>query len=100
MGEEVHPLLEADAARENAEERARLLRRQHEDNLRITMSSFGGRQLIYTLLERDGLWRSSFTGDRQGTDFREGMRNSALMLWADLKQACPDLMLRMQEEQR
>jgi hypothetical protein len=64
------------------------------------MSHQSGRRFVWRYLDRMGLWRTSFTGDRQGTDFREGMRNIALMLWGDLQKACPELLLRMQEENR
>jgi hypothetical protein len=94
------PLFNADEAREQREEQQRAIALQLADDLRLVMSQQGGRRFVWRYLDRAGLWRSSFTGDREGTDFREGMRNVALMLWADLQKACPEYLLRMQEENR
>lgn len=97
---ESDPIFQADEARHALTEKQREYQLQTEDDLRLVMSQQGGRRFVWRYLDRMGMWRSSFTGDRQGTDFREGMRNIALMLWADLIKACPELLLRMQEENR
>lgn len=93
-------LFEADEARESLGQKQRELQLQLEDDIRLIMSHPSGRRFVWRYLDRAGMWRSSFTGDRQGTDFREGMRNVALMLWADLQKACPELLRQMQEENR
>jgi hypothetical protein len=100
MEEQNSDPFDADARREAAVERQNLDRIQLEHDLRATMLNEPGRRVVWSLLVRLGMWRSSFTGERQGTDFREGMRNAALMLWDDLEKACPDLLLRMLKENR
>lgn len=94
------PIFSADEVRETLVQKQRELQLQLDDDLRLVMSHVGGRRLVWRLLDRAGMWRSSFVQDRNGTDFREGMRNTALMLWSDLQRACPQLLLRMQEENR
>lgn len=91
-------VFEADELREAHEEKVRQAQLQMDEDIRHVMSMPAGRRLLWAHLDRSGMWRSSFTGDRQGTDFREGMRNTALMLWGDLQRVCPKLLLRMQEE--
>lgn len=93
-------IFDADEQRASIKEKQREFQLQIEDDLRLIMGHQGGRRFVWRYLDKMGMWRSSFTGDRQGTDFREGMRNVALMLWADLQKACPELLLRMQEENR
>lgn len=93
-------IFQADVTREEFAQKQREYQLQIEDDVRLIMSHQSGRRFVWRYLDRVGMWRSSFTGDRQGTDFREGMRNAALMLWADLQKACPELLLRMQEENR
>lgn len=68
------------------------------DDLRFVMSSEQGRREVWRTLGFAGLWRSSFTGDRNNTDFREGQRNIALWLWARLLRACPEQTTLMQQE--
>lgn len=93
-------IFQADEDRHALAEKQRELQLQLEDDIRLVMSHQSGRRFVWRYLDRAGMWRSSFTGDRQGTDFREGMRNVALMLWADLQKACPELLRTMQEENR
>lgn len=77
-------------------------REQHEAQLDADyislMSTRSGRNVIWDLVAP--LWRSSYTGKREDTDFREGERNVALRVWAQLQKSCPTLAHKMQEEQR
>ncbi len=93
-----HPLEQTDEQREAQLEKLRLLQLQNDDDLRLIMSHESGRRWMYRQIDRAGMFRSSFVESRQGTDFREGMRNIALMLWSDLQRACPGELLRMQKE--
>lgn len=94
------PLIAADETRLAAQETARLNQLAADDELRQVMSTPAGRRFIWRLLDRAGMWRSSYRESRQDTDFLEGNRNIALMLWADLQRICPELKLRMQEEHK
>ena len=51
------------------------------------------------LLERTGVFRSSFTGNSE-TFFLEGQRNVGLMLMAQIHDACPEKYTAMLEEQK
>jgi hypothetical protein len=62
------------------------------------MRTFQGRRLIWDLLIAAGFWRSSYATKREDTDFREGERNVALRVWANVMRACPALAHKMQEE--
>lgn len=95
---ESDPIFSADETRETLAEKQRAIQLEFDDDLRLVMGHERGRRFMWRQLDRAGMWRSSFVEDRNGTDFREGMRNTALMLWSDLQRACPQLMLRMQEE--
>jgi hypothetical protein len=100
MDDAFDPLTAADDNRALSQERAKDLQREADNDLRALMSAPQGRRFVWRQIDRAGMWRPSFTGDRQGTDFREGMRNTALMLWSDLQRVCPELLLRMQEEHK
>lgn len=60
------------------------------------MDSFAGRRLMWDLIAP--MWRSSYVGTREDTDFREGERNVALRVWARLVRVCPALARKMMEE--
>ncbi len=72
---------------------------EREADLRYVMAHERGRRFVYAHLEWCGMFRSSFAeGTREDTDFREGTRNSALRLFAELRQTLPELTKRMLEE--
>jgi len=53
------------------------------------MATAEGRRWIWWLLERCGVFRTSFTGD-ETTYFNEGTRNVGLMVIADINALCPE----------
>lgn len=61
------------------------------------MSSQGGRRIMWGLLTKAGVFKSSFTGDN-GTFFNEGQRNLGLMYLNLMMEACPALYATMAEE--
>ena len=63
------------------------------------MGSKRGRRIMWRLLERTGVFRSSFTGNSE-TYFREGQRNVGLMLMAQIHEVCPDQYAVMLKEQQ
>jgi hypothetical protein len=80
---------------ELAKQRQRYESQLESDYLWI-MNTHTGRRFVWDLVAP--LWRSSYTGNREDTDFREGERNVALKIWARLRKSCPSLALKMQEE--
>ena len=84
-------------------EHALLLRRaeraeaQRQAAFRAVMATADGRRWIWWLLDRCGVFRTSFTGDAT-TYFNEGTRNVGLMVIADINALCPDLFVTMMTE--
>ncbi len=70
-------------------EAARLRAEVVAADTRWLASSEQGRRVLYRLLERVGVFRTSF-GTDGATEFREGMRNVGLMLLDDLRQHAPE----------
>ena len=68
---------------------ARLARQVEANDIKWLMSSKQGRRIAWRLLERAGVYRSSFTGNSE-TFFREGQRDQGLRLIADIHTHCPD----------
>jgi hypothetical protein len=89
----------ADELREAYGEKQKQRQAQRDADLREIMGTVQGRRFIFELMDRAGLWRTSFMETNEMA-FREGMRNVALMLWGDLQRACPESILKMQEEAR
>lgn len=91
-----------DRAKEQSDERTKMAIDQEKDDFKWLMGSKRGRRIVWRLLERTGVYRSSFTGNSE-TFFREGQRNVGLMLMAQIHEVCPDqyaLMLKEQNDVR
>ena len=76
------------ALAENSERNKLALQTEHED-FKWLMGNKRGRRIMWRLLERTGVYRSSFTGNSE-TFFREGMRNVGLTLLSQVQQLTPD----------
>ena len=76
-------------AKEQSDERTKLALQNEQDDFKWLMSSKRGRRIVWRLLERTGVYRSSFTGNSE-TFFREGQRNVGLMLMAQINEFSPD----------
>jgi hypothetical protein len=61
------------------------------------MATAEGRRWIWWLLDRCGVFRTSFTGD-ETTYFNEGTRNVGLMVIADINALCPEYFATMMTE--
>lgn len=88
--------------KEQSDERTKLALQNEQDDFKWLMSSKRGRRIVWRLLERTGVYRSSFTGNSE-TFFREGQRNVGLMLMAQINEFSPDqyaLMLKEQQDGR
>ena len=66
-------------------------------DLRVVMSTVEGRRFVWRLLEKAGVFRTSFTGNSE-TFFREGMRNIGLMVISDVHESLPDAYVQMMRE--
>lgn len=86
-------------AKEELDERKKLATEQEKEDFKWLMGSKRGRRITWRLLERTGVYRSSFTGNSE-TFFREGQRNVGLMLMAQIHEVCPDQYAVMLKEQQ
>lgn len=82
---------------EEAEKRAN----EFKQDLRWVTSTKSGRRVFHHLLVQCGMWRSSFAGEMEkSTEFQEGQRHIALMLWQDLERHCPERLDQLLQENR
>lgn len=65
---------------------------------RFLMSSPRGRRIVWSLLEKTGVYRPSFVPDALQMAFNEGQRNVGLTLLAKIGEHAPDTYLTMQTE--
>lgn len=70
-----------------------------QEDFKWLMGNKRGRRIVWRLLERTGVYRSSFTGNSE-TFFREGMRNVGLALLAQVHEITPDQFAVMLKEQQ
>lgn len=88
-----------DRARAQTEEELKLERLLEIDDFKFVMEDKRGRRFIWRLLEKCGVFHSSYTGD-SGTFFKEGQRNVGLVHLALIHEACPEKYSLMLKEQR
>lgn len=79
------------------DERNKHEKRVEVEDIKWFMKSRQGRRVMWRLLERAGVFRSSFTGNNE-TFFREGMRNVGLMYLAQIHEHCADQYILMVQE--
>lgn len=80
-------------------ERNKLALLTEQEDFKWLMGNKRGRRIVWRLLERTGVYRSSFTGNSE-TFFREGMRNVGLTLLAQIHEITPDQFAVMLKEQQ
>lgn len=66
-------------------------------DLKMVMDSLEGRRFVWRLLDKAGVFRTSFTGNST-TFFNEGMRNMGLVVLADVHEACAEQYIQMMTE--
>lgn len=86
-------------SKEEAERREQLARQNEAEDIKKLMSHAWGRRLVWRMLEKAGMYRTSFTGNSE-TFFREGMRNFGIMLTALINDNCPEQYALMVNESR
>lgn len=84
-------------AKADAEQRELTARENELADVQLLMSHPWGRRLMWRLLEKSGMYRTSFTGNST-TFFNEGMRNFGIMLTAAINDACPERYVEMVNE--
>lgn len=62
-----------------------LAKEQREADVRAIMALPAGRRFVFGLLERNGLWDSSFSNDAPSMAYAEGRRSSAINLMLELQ---------------
>jgi hypothetical protein len=85
--------------RRDKQEREKVAALVAAEDIRWLMGSRRGRRLVWGILERTGIFRSSFTGNSE-TFFREGERNVGLSLMAQIHTHCPESYATMVKEQQ
>ncbi|NDD53499.1 endopeptidase [bacterium] len=85
--------------RENLKKSSTIKKKIEAEDLKWVMGNKRGRRFAWRLLDRAGIYRTSFTGNST-TFFNEGMRNIGLMLVADIHEACPEAYALMIKENR
>ncbi len=84
---------------ERAEKAAKSVRRQRDEALRWLMADLRGRRIVWSLLGKAGVFRSSMASSPELTAFNEGRRDIGLALLADVMRLCPENYALMQSEQ-
>lgn len=80
--------------------RAELDAEAERDELRWLMSDAKGRRLMWRLLTRAGMFRTSFTGDALSSAFKEGAKTEGYYQMAQISKHCPQRFSEMQREAR
>lgn len=75
-------------------------RKTFVEDVKWLMSSPRGRRLVWWLLSKSGVNRTSFNNSGSVMAFNEGQRNIGLMLQAEVLDASPDAYMTMLTEQR
>ena len=85
--------------REEARERDRRQSETEADDVKWLMGNKRGRRIVWRLLERTGVFRTSFRLNNEMA-FLEGQRNVGLSLIDAIHANCPDAYLIMVKEQQ
>jgi hypothetical protein len=75
------------------------IRDRELNDVRTVMNTVEGRRFVWRMLDRAGVFRTSFTGNST-TFFNEGMRNMGLIVLADVHEACSDKYIQMMTESK
>lgn len=86
-------------AQKEAKKLADFEEKTETEDLKWVMSNKRGRRFVWRLMERTGIYRTSFTGNST-TFFNEGQRNIGLMLVSEIHEVCPDQYTLMVKENR
>jgi len=87
-----------DAKRDRKKTKERLARETEQADYRWLMATAQGRRIVWRMLERAGVFRSSFSSDAMAMAFNEGNRNSGLALLATVNSLAPAEYIKMMQE--
>jgi hypothetical protein len=73
-------------------------RKQELDGVKWLMSHKPGRAIVWRLLGRAGVYRTSFSPNGSQTAFNEGRRDLGLFVLGEVMEACPERFGEMQKE--
>lgn len=76
-----------------------LLRKTEVDDVKWLMAHKQGRRFVSRLLDKAGVYRTSFTGNSE-TFFREGQRNLGLFVLSEVMEFAPEQHAQMLKEQQ
>lgn len=79
--------------------KAREIRRREVEDFKWLMAHPAGRRIVWRLLERAGVYRTTFTGNSE-TFFKEGMRAMGLFIIGEVHSVTPEAYVTMLKEQR
>lgn len=79
--------------------RRRIAKETEDEDLKWLMGSKRGRRIVWSLLERAGIYRLSFNTNAMAMAFAEGTRNEGLRLLNQVLTLCPELYAAMVKEQ-
>ena len=78
-------------AKADRELRERIARENEEADIKWLMSSKRGRRIVWRLMDRAGVFRSSFNTNSMSMAFAEGNRNYGLQILGIIQTQCPEL---------
>jgi hypothetical protein len=87
-----------DSEQQEAADKAAEARRVEIEDLRGILNSKTGRRFVWRLLERAGVYRTSFNNSGSITAFNEGRRDVGLFLLNEIHEVAPDAYLTMLKE--
>ncbi|KAA5926360.1 endopeptidase [Achromobacter xylosoxidans] len=85
-----------EAKREDAKHESRV----ESDDMKWLMGNRRGRRIVWRLLSRAGVYRTSFSTNAMQMAFNEGNRNEGLRLMTSLLLNCPERYAEMLQEQK
>lgn len=90
--------LTQDEVRDALEREAKTARDQEIEDFKWLVAHAQGRRLLWRLLERTGVYRTSYNGSTNDTLFREGSRNIGLEVLGELHEISPQTYSKMLTE--
>lgn len=88
----------AEASQNRTREKAKLEQQREAEDLKWLMSSRRGRRIVWRLLERAGVYRSTFNTNAMQMAFAEGARNAGLRMLAQVSASAPEQYIEMLKE--
>jgi hypothetical protein len=80
-----------DAARADKAQAAKTSRDTDEADFKWLMSSKRGRRIVWRLLDRAGVFRTSFSTNAMAMAFAEGQKNEGIRITGQIHSLCPEL---------